>query len=290
MIASFITAVERELQLLPLNKLPLLLNSWGNLLSNLSMQVSWAAYDLSLASQKEELGVLDLLLAEILQCCAEEGLSSELSLKQLERERSKRLKEETKGNAESSVADTIVYLHSDLIVWLRQSITSIVNLPRGRPVNGILHVTQACVEEVIAETYSDLRKRFELPYNRTDTVILSIVVRFMSELDHGRTSDSRNLQNDIRVIYEIIEAAEGAKISFADCFHAYTDQVQCHEKKAKKPRSTSSGSSDPEVDAKCRFLMALHCIERHGVVRIGGTGRNASTIHCQMFNWLREDD
>ena len=110
----------------------------------------------------------------------------------------------------------------------------------------------------------------------------------MSEVVHG-SWDSQDLRNDIRVIYELIQAAEGAKLSFADCFHAYADQV-CLEKKAKKSRSGYSKSCDPEADAKFRFLMSLHCIERHGVIRIGGSGRNAGMIHCQMFNWLGDDD
>ena len=160
-IASFIIALERELQLVPLDKLPRLLNSLRTLLSNLSMQVSWAAYNQSLDAQKEELGVLDLLLAEIMQCCNDEGLSTNLSLKQLEKDRTRRLKEETKADSESSVAGTLVYLHKDLIVWLRQSLSSVLSLPRGRLVSGILHVTQACVDEVMTETHSDLRKRLE---------------------------------------------------------------------------------------------------------------------------------
>ena len=126
------------------------------------MQVSWEVYDKNLAAQREELGVFELLLAEIMQSCKDEGLHTDLSLKQLERDRIKRLKEETKIGSESSVTETLVYLHQDLIVWLRQSIVTVVGLPRDRLVDGILQLTQACVDDVIAETHSDLRKRFRV--------------------------------------------------------------------------------------------------------------------------------
>ena len=110
----------------------------------------------------------------------------------------------------------------------------------------------------------------------------------MSELLH-QNHCSQSLHDDIQVVYEIIEAAEGAKIPITECLNAYSDQLGL-EKRPKKPRSAFSKSLDPDTEVKCRFLLALHCIERHGLIRIGGSKRNAVVIHCQMFNWLREDD
>ena len=285
-ISNFVDTLEDQLQSTPLDKLPLLFSAWNILLSNVSMQVHWEAYDQYLIQQKEELGILDLLLAEILQCSKDEGLSTGLSLKQLEKDRPKRLKSEMKEYDGSSVADTIVYLFKDIGVWLRQSIATVVSLPRGRVIGGILSVTHDCVNEVLVEMNSDIRKRCKFPFQLFGIII---ICRFISQLQEENCVPlEKTLKEDIRVIYEIIDAIEGAKISVSECYNTYSSRIHT-EKRIKKPKSNANKNTDPDADIKCRFVLALHTIERHGILRIGGTGRNSGTIHCQMFKWLRDD-
>jgi hypothetical protein len=167
-ISDFIESLELEIKAVPVKVVSQMVQMWTVLLAGLKLDdLGLEGYKVKLQLIGEQLDTIMALLTYLIEELMGAGLDADLSWKRIGRKLRGTVTttgadcdDPTKLEMENSTRDNLEGVYGDLCAWLRAGLRQVLLLPRANLVPGILTMSQVCVDSVMQESQSNLRKRY----------------------------------------------------------------------------------------------------------------------------------
>jgi hypothetical protein len=167
-ILDFVTSLDKGLVNCPLNNVLAVVKEWNQILLPLQVHVQVELYRKQLVRAYNAMDAMEFVLADFMNTLQEHGFDTSLSWKMIDKQKrssaasNEELKQQDFDDEDDEDDDYVEYLlqfFKDLTQLLTTSLREALSLPRPHLVAGIFYMTEECVEDVLKESHSNVRKR-----------------------------------------------------------------------------------------------------------------------------------